>query len=314
MKLDTKFLLITLAIIVICCIMFIIKNKTIERFFVEKCNDCSNTTGTVKCSDSGMMPAAAAQTVDGTCTSKLTSDLKYCNDCSTVLKTETCPSGKTDASSRQLVNGVCTLPNNLADINIADATLNDLLHSVTNVSAVSPQTVTAPELNNVKNDLENKLKDLDSLLTSINSNVKLALNQDKLNDTSSVEGAMDEQTIQLLQDKEIERLTDRLNKLKTAYNTYLNTQQADGQPKIPIYSSCIVSEASGTYTTDNINRNNIPSTTTRRDNSRPVPTSVSNNNPFKDANITDSEINFDDILNQLSQLNKSSKINVNVGV
>ncbi len=199
---------------------------------------------------------------------------------------------------------------NLPDIRIADGTLNDLLQSVTNVSAVSPQTVTAPELNNVKTDLVNKIEILDALLNNINTNVKLSLNQDRLNNPSSIEGAMDEKTIQLLQDKEIERLTDRLNKLKSTYNIYLNSQKTDDQPKIPIYSSCIVSEASGAYTTDNLTGRNKPSTINRRDRPNPVPTSVTDNNPFKEANITDSEINFDDILNQLSKAN----LNVNIGV
>lgn len=203
-----------------------------------------------------------------------------------------------------------TVGSNMSNIRIADGTLNDLLRSIGDVGDIPPSSVTAPELNNVKTELENKIQMLDALLNNINTNVKLSLNQDKLNNPSSVEGSIDEKTIQLLQDKEIQRLTDRLNKLKTAYNVYLNSQKTDDQPKIPIYSSCIVSEASGAYTTDNLTGRNKPLTTTRKDNSRPVPTSVSNNNPFKEANITDSEINFDDILNQLSKAN----LNVNVGV
>lgn len=242
MKIDTKFVLITLSIILICCIMFTIKNKTIEKFFDET----SSPPGT----------------------------------------------------------------SNLDDINTADATLNDLLHNVGSLSSVNAQNVTASDLNTVKTDLESKIQMLDALLNNVNTNVKLSLNQSRLNNPTTIEGAIDEKTIQLLQDKEIERLTDRLNKLKTAYNIYLNSQKTDDQPKIPIYSSCIVSEASGAYTTDNLTGRNRPSTINRRDRSNPVPTSVSNNNPFKDANITDSEINFDDILNQLSK----SNLNVNVGV
>jgi hypothetical protein len=201
-------------------------------------------------------------------------------------------------------------PSNQADINTADATLNDLLRNVSNISNVDPKTVSASDLNNVKNELEGKIRILDALLNNVNTNVKLSLNANRLSNSTSVEGAIDEKTIQLLQDKEIERLTERLNKLKAAYNTYLNNQRTDDQPKIPIYSSCIVSEASGTYTTDNLTGRNTSTTTTARNSSRVAPTSVSNNNPFKDANIGDSEINFDDILNQLSK----SNLNVNIGV
>ncbi len=260
MKIDTKFVLIALSIILICCISFTMKNKIVEKFADPP------TSGTTA-------PPTSGTTAPPT-------------------------------------SGTTAPPSNLGDINTADATLNDLLNNVYNISNVDKNTVTAPQLNDLKNELQSKIERLDTLLNQVNTNLRLTLNTDKLNNPSTVEKSIDEKTTQLLQDKEIIMLTDRLNKLKAAYNTYLTSQKTDGQPKIPIYSSCIVSEASGAYTTDNLNRQNTSLTTTARDSSRPVPTSVTDNNPFKEANITDSEINFDDILNQLSKAN----LNVNIGV
>jgi septal ring factor EnvC (AmiA/AmiB activator) len=200
---------------------------------------------------------------------------------------------------------------NLDDITTADKTLNDLLRILYNMENVDTEGITEGDLNDVTSELEEQIKALNDLLNSIDTTLKLSLNA--TNNSNSVEGSMDEKTIQLLQDKEIQRLTERLNKLKTSYNTYLNNQRTDEQHKIPIYSSCIVSEASGAYTIDNLNNRNTSLTTTEKDRNREVSSSVSNNNPFKDANITDSEINFDDILNQLNQLTQSD-VNVNVGL
>ena len=60
----------------------------------------------------------------------------------------------------------------------------------------------------------------------------------------------DMRATQIIQDSYISELQDRLSKLNTIYQNYLQkkTTETVKYDKIPVYSSCVVSEANGQYT------------------------------------------------------------------
>jgi hypothetical protein len=60
----------------------------------------------------------------------------------------------------------------------------------------------------------------------------------------------DMRATQIIQDSYISELQDRLSKLNTIYQNYLQkrTTESVKYDKIPVYSSCVVSEANGQYT------------------------------------------------------------------
>jgi hypothetical protein len=198
-----------------------------------------------------------------------------------------------------------------SQLTTADVSLNRLNDFTRNLGAASTTDVSPAQLNDVKNDITSQINQLSSLLSNINNQITLTQNLSVLNNPSSTNNGMDIKTIQLLQDKEIERLTERLTKLKALYNSYRQSQIVDEQPKIPIYSSCIVSEASGEYSLNNANAN---VSDPQRSNQKPivyasqaVVPGVQDYNPNRDLNLNKNSFTFEEIMNELAQ----NKINVN---
>jgi hypothetical protein len=67
---------------------------------------------------------------------------------------------------------------------------------------------------------------------------------------TDLEQINDVKATQLIQDNYINELKSRLSKLQQVYSGYLQkkTEQTVKYDKIPVYSSCMVSEANGQYT------------------------------------------------------------------
>ena len=129
--------------------------------------------------------------------------------------------------------------------------------------------------------------------------------QTNLADTADIKAS------QLVQDSYIQRLTERLTKLQSVYDSYLKNKNHKNYPKIPVYSSCVVSEASGKYSLDDAN--NQSAARNSQYNEKPqvsygqrVVPSVQQYNPLKEIKTAEN-MTFDDIVNGLAQ----NEININ---
>jgi hypothetical protein len=101
-------------------------------------------------------------------------------------------------------------------------------------------------------------QELVSQLNNLNASLQVLINQNKLNtptdyelkDVPDVNVLNDAAVQQMKQDDSINELKTRLANLQKIYNSYLQkkTEATIKYDKIPVYSSCIVSEADGRYT------------------------------------------------------------------
>jgi hypothetical protein len=190
----------------------------------------------------------------------------------------------------------------------ADNTINNLRLFANNLSSVDTKNVSATELADVKNQLTEQINQLSTILNNINNNL-VVNNTSTDNNLDNVNG-IDLITTQLVQNKEIEQLTERLNKLKAMHQMYQQNSLLNNQPRIPIYSSCIVSEASGSYSFDDPNKTSTNNQTQEKPivyAGQSVVPGVQTYNPNKDLNLNSKSFNLEDILNELAQ----NKINVN---
>ena len=206
-----------------------------------------------------------------------------------------------------------TRPIDLSSLNSLDLTLNNLSTFANGISLIDPNKITADQLNELKANLLKEVSSLSTSLNSINDQMKLQQSQAVLAKPKTQESGIDLKTTQLLQNKEIEKLTNRLNTLKSLYQNYSQEKVVNDHPKIPIYSSCIVAEASGGYSLDNLNKNSSSMLKAEKPivyaNQAVVP-GTQTYNPNRDIDINKASISFEDILEQLSQ----NDINVNFNV
>ena len=203
-------------------------------------------------------------------------------------------------------------PIDLRALESLDSTLNNL-NSFAN-GLISTGSISTPQqLEELQTTMLNEIKTLSTALNSINDQLKLQQQQATVITLPNTEGSMNLMTTQMLQNNEIEKLTERLKKLKMLYQSYLQDKVVEEQPKIPIYSSCIVSEASGGYSLDNINNDKSKMLKAEKPvvyaNQSVVP-GTQTYNPNKDGDINNVSLTLEDIINQLSQ----NKINVNFNV
>ena len=191
----------------------------------------------------------------------------------------------------------------------ADNAVNNLKLFANNLTSVNTKNVTPSNLEDVKTQLTDQINQLSTILNSINNNITINNNSNNNNNLENVNG-IDLITTQMLQNKEIEKLTERLNKLKGMHQEYQQKTLIDTQPRIPIYSSCITSEASGSYSFDNLNK----SSDSGEGQEKPivyanqnVSPGIQSYNPNRNVNLNSQSFNLEDILNELAQ----SNINVN---
>jgi hypothetical protein len=108
-----------------------------------------------------------------------------------------------------------------------------------------------PEQQSTKEELINQLNNL-------NASLQILINQNKLNTAAEPSSTYspeinllnDARIQQIKQDDSINELKRRLSNLQKIYTAYLQKQSESSvkYDKIPVYSSCIVSEADGRYT------------------------------------------------------------------
>jgi parvulin-like peptidyl-prolyl isomerase len=110
-------------------------------------------------------------------------------------------------------------------------------------------------------------KDYKAILAEIktlNTNLQLVIQQNAQNNqlqssvpiqANNLEQVSDIRATQIIQDSYINDLQTRLDNLNQVYQNYLQKKNSESikYDKIPVYSSCIISEANGQYT--------LPSTT-----------------------------------------------------
>jgi hypothetical protein len=197
-------------------------------------------------------------------------------------------------------------------IKTIDKTINNLGVFANGLSTLEPSKINPQQLQDLQTNLLTEIKNLSSSLSLITDQMKLQQSQAVLAQPLP-ENIVDLETSQKLQNKEIQQLTERLTMLKDMYNLYLQEKKVEDQPKIPIYSSCIMSEASGGYSVDNFNKPSQFLSTNEKPivyaNQSVVP-SVQTYNHTKDLDINSNSFSLDDIINQLTQ----SAINVNFNV
>jgi hypothetical protein len=120
-------------------------------------------------------------------------------------------------------------------------------------SELKTQNSTGAQAQSVR-DLLTKLDDLNTrvqALINLNRDSSTIAASQANNQTSSSNPMNDTVSTLLSQDNKIAQLQNRLAQLQQIYSSYLQrrTTQEETYDKIPVYSSCIVSEANGQYTT-----------------------------------------------------------------
>jgi hypothetical protein len=192
------------------------------------------------------------------------------------------------------------------EIQTIDKTINNLGVFANGLSSIEPSKINPQQLQDLQTSLLTEIKNLSSSLALINDQMKLQQSQAVLAQTLPGD-RLDIETSQKIQSSELQQLKDRLEMLKNTYNTYLQEKKVEEQPKIPIYSSCIMAEASGSYSVDNINKPYSPNEKPIVYANQSVVPSVQTYNHTKDLDINSNSFSLDDIINQLTQ----SAVNVN---
>ncbi len=202
-----------------------------------------------------------------------------------------------------------------------DKTLNELNQFSQDLTSVNPAEVDPTKLQDMQNEILDNIKSLNA--TIYQNSLRLEQqNKDNENliqykDATDLAETADIKASQLMQNSYIKKLQERLESLKLTYENISNNQALSAYPKIPVYSSCVVSEANGSYSLDNNNRaQSAPGTAAvspagSRFNGRSVYPSVSSYNPMMDATPkNDNEFTLNDIIEQISK--KGVNINFNV--
>lgn len=130
------------------------------------------------------------------------------------------------------------------------STLLEQISGNINSLSVSSPTMT-PEQKTMNEDLIAQLNNLNASLQVLISQNRLNTPLDPVSPSElNVDVLNDAKIQQMKQDDSITELKRRLANLQTIYNSYLQKQSESSinYDKIPVYSSCIVSEADGRYT------------------------------------------------------------------
>jgi hypothetical protein len=198
------------------------------------------------------------------------------------------------------------------DIDTLDATARNLNIFTNALSSADKSTMTPEQLDELYKNMTNEIKTLNStiynLALQISQNRNNAINNQenvKYETQTNLADTADIKASQLVQDAYIQRLTERLAKLQSVYDSYLKNKNHKSYPKIPVYSSCVVSEASGSYSVENTN-NNLTNNKPEVSYGQKVVPSVQQYNPLKEIKTAEN-MTFDDVINGLAQ----NEININ---
>jgi hypothetical protein len=199
-------------------------------------------------------------------------------------------------------------------------TLNKISKFTHNLGTIDKDKITSNELNAISEKLTSQVSDVSAKLNLLiaklnqnneqnNRNVNIAASEN-LGDSADVKAS------QIIQDERIKTLKERLAKLQNNFGNYIQTKNEKNYPKIPVYSSCVISEASGTYSLDPEKIQGSGKLNMVSNGDRNVVPSVVVNNPLKTIgntqieNENDASVMIEQILEGLSK--KDVQINFNI--
>jgi hypothetical protein len=209
-------------------------------------------------------------------------------------------------------------------INTTDETIKKLNVFSKNIPQAE-QTTTSEDLqnlNNLKNELMTEIQELNVAFKKVLENQSKASSQStetssEVPQSSTLLESADIRATQMMQDLHIQKLKDRLAKLKNMYHAHREATSRKVYNKIPVYSSCIIAEASGDYnvssgTSQTSQTSQLPSSTDPSQlslfgmdlsslSSREAPLGGDVNNPIKNLALGDNLV-LEDIMKGLSQL------------
>jgi hypothetical protein len=201
-----------------------------------------------------------------------------------------------------------------------EGTLKKISEFTYGVGSVDKNKISSEELNAISEKLSNQVNEvgakLNLLIAKLNQDNDEKIRNIQTIPSENLVDSADVKASQIIQDERIKTLKDRLAKLQHNFGNYIQTKNEKNYPKIPVYSSCVISEAGGTYSLDpekiQGQRKDI---TTKLQGDKNVVPSVAINNPLK--NITtpqttgsDSVVMIEQILEGLSK--KDVQINFNI--
>jgi hypothetical protein len=129
--------------------------------------------------------------------------------------------------------------------------ISDFTH---NLGTVDKNKITSDELNAVSEKLTSQVRDVGAKLNLLISRLNQKEDRNSLNvnikGSENLVDSADVKASQIIQDERIKRLKDRLAALQNNFGNYVQTKNEKNYPKIPVYSSCVISEAGGTYSLD----------------------------------------------------------------
>jgi len=223
-------------------------------------------------------------------------------------------------------------------INTTDETIKKLNVFSKNIPQAE-QTTTSEDLqnlNNLKNELMTEIQELNVAFKKVLENQSKASSQStetssEVPQSSTLLESADIRATQMTQDLHIQRLKDRLEKLKNMYHAHREATSTRVYNKIPVYSSCIIAEASGDYNVSSgtSQTSQSPSSTDPSQlslfgfdlsslSSREPPLGGDVNNPVKKLAFDDN-LFLEDIMKKLNELLenasdsfKSGEININL--
>ena len=192
-----------------------------------------------------------------------------------------------------------------------DGSLKKISDFANNLHNIDRSKVSSETLDNLSGNLVREMNGIKSqlglLISKINQKENTDQAQTSIKNSQNLADSADVKASQILQDAHIQKLKDRLTRLQTNFGKYLQNKNEKKYPKIPIYSSCVISEAGGTYSLDADQVQGKGGPKTMKGDQKVVPgTQVYN--PFKEMaqdkeKSQDESISLEDILKGLSQKN-----------
>lgn len=198
---------------------------------------------------------------------------------------------------------------------LMDQTVGDFYKFSKGIQSADKDKISPTDLRGMSGKLNKQLKRLELLMKESNRGNEFT-GANPLPESSIQSESL--KLSQTAQDRELDELEKRYAKLKAVYQDYLDKKHTKIYPKIPIYSSCIISEANGDVSQDsdtvvNSETNPVPGMNPFVSNNSRPEISVSKFNPAKHASKTvgkteSGEVNWEEVLSGLTK----NPININL--
>jgi len=190
-----------------------------------------------------------------------------------------------------------------------DKTLKKISDFTHNLRNTDREKVTPEEIDSISDRLSKEINGVNSrlslLISKINQKENSNQSKDVVQSSENLADSADIKSSQILQDAHIQKLKDRLTRLQTNFGKYLQHKNEKNYPAIPVYSSCVISEANGDYSLDPEEIQGKGGLKRNQGDNKVVP-SVRAYNPFKEIakeSKKEDSISFEDILAGLSKKN-----------